>query len=169
MKYSTASVAGFTEYHEQRGRVIPGTWDGGDIEAALLVASEWVDNIYGNLFIGQKTDGFLQEREWPRINASILDVRYPYMFGRDEIPERITKAVYEAAFRQASSPGSLMIDYTPGKYKSVNIHGAVAVEYEQFAFASEVQSTYPIIDSLLSVLLTTANQLSAYSSSTIRA
>lgn len=169
MKYQTTSIAGFTEYHEQRGRIIPGTWDDTQIEAALLIASEWIDNIYGSLFIGQKTDGFLQEREWPRINASVLDIRYPYIFGRNEIPERITKAVYEAAWRQASNPGSLMVDYTPGKYKSVDIHGAVAVEYAQFSSSAEIQTTYPIIDSILSLLLTTANQLSTYSSSTVRA
>lgn len=169
MKYSTTTVDGFEQYHSTRGRVIPGTWDNTAIEGALLIASEWIDNIYGNLFIGQKTDGFLQEREWPRINASVLDVRYPYIFGREEIPERITKAVYEAAWRQASNPGSLMVDYTPGKYKSVKIDGAVSVDYAQFSSSAEIQTTYPIIDSLLSVLMTTAGQLSAYSSSTVRA
>lgn len=169
MKYSTATVEGFIAYHDLRNHEIPATWEEDQIEASLLVASEWIDNIYGNSFIGQKTLGFLQEREWPRINASVLDIRYPYIFGPEEIPERITKAVYEAAYRDRSNPGSLMVDYTPGKYKSVEISGAVSVDYAQFAFASEIQSTYPIIDNILEILLTTANSLSIYSSSSVRA
>lgn len=152
-KYSTATQAGFETYCEDRGKEIPATADADDINAALLVASEWIDGTYGNLFVGQKTAGFLQDREWPRTGAAVNDPRYGYAFTDSEIPARVTEAVYEAAFRQLVSPGSLLVDYVPRKYKSVDIDGAIAVEYAQFSTSAEVQSTYPAIDRLLEPLL----------------
>lgn len=148
-KYADATVAGFTIYHEDRGREVPGTWDDGLITSALIIASEWIDNTYGPSFIGQKTGGFVQPREWPRLGAVINDARYAYVFPTDVVPEQVIDAVYEAAWRQANKPGALLVDYTPGKYKSVNVQGAVSVEYAQFSSASEVQTMYPIIDQLL--------------------
>jgi hypothetical protein len=169
-KYSTATVAGFTDYHAARGRELPGTWDEDLINAALLVASEWIDNVYGASFIGQKVGGFTQDREWPRIAAVIEDPRYGYAFPSDAIPDKLIEAVYEAAFRQAVNPGSLLVDYTPAKYKSVSIDGAVSVEYAQFSSAYQTQTSYPIIDQLLYWLLCNSSSaaVSSYSGSIIR-
>lgn len=149
--YGTAE--GFVEYHENRGREIPGTWDDDTVDAALLSASEWVDSIYGPSFIGYKTGGFEQEREWPRTAATVWSATPPYTFPTSEIPERVVNAVYEAAWRHASSPGSLMVDYTPGKYKSVTIEGALSVDYTQFSSASETQIQIGAVDTLLWPLL----------------
>lgn len=130
MTYGT--VAAFVDYHEARGREIPGTWDDVVISAALLAASEWIDAVYGPSFVGRKKDGFLQTREWPRVSAIIKDTGYwgeYYVFPDTAIPDRVINATYEAAWREATTPQSLQVDYTPGKYKSVTIEGALEVEY----------------------------------------
>lgn len=130
MTYGT--VAAFVDYHEARGREIPGTWDDTVIGAALLAASEWIDAVYGPSFVGRKTDGFLQTREWPRVSAVVKDTGYwgeYYIFPDTTIPDRVINATYEAAWREATTPQSLQVDYTPGKYKSVTIEGALSVDY----------------------------------------
>lgn len=152
-KYATVNIDGFTAYHEARGRELPGTWDDDKINASLLLASEWVDRVYGSSFIGQKTGGFLQSNEWPRIGAAIRDPKYGYAFPSDAIPDQINSAVYEAAYRDCASPGALLVDYTPGKYKSVSVDGAVSVDYVQFSSAADMQTTFPVIDQILYWLL----------------
>lgn len=151
------SRAGFIEYHEARAREIPATWDNQFIDASLLVASEWIDNIYGSQFSGQKTGGFAQVREWPRLSAYATVPPSPYLFDDDAIPDRVISATYEAAWRQATTPGSLQVDYTPGKYRSVSVDGAVSVDYALFLQASDVQTQIGIIDSLLWPLLNGPN------------
>lgn len=165
--YSTVSEAGFVEYHEARGREIPGTWDTDRINAALLVASEWLDNNYGPLFIGEKTAGFLQEREWPRMNAIVYTTPY-YVFPTDAIPLQVTNAVYEIAFREATLPGSLNVDYKPNKYSKVSIDGAVSVEWNGFNYASEIQLQISGINSLLAPLLEPSGTSSALSGASER-
>ena len=146
------SAADFTTYHEARGRTISEDWDIDVIEAALLVASEWVDNSFGDLFSGFPTDGYLQERQWPRTSA--YTNTYPiYVFAVDEIPTDLENAVYEAAFREATSNGSLSVDFTPTKYKSVSIDSALRVEYLQNLDVHNSQKQIQIIDMLLSPLL----------------
>lgn len=154
MNYGDAD--GFVAYHEARGRSIPGTWDSESITAALLSASEWIDSVYGPSFVGHKTAGFTQAREWPRISATIRDTgkwgNY-YTYATDAIPDRVISATYEAAFRQATTPGSLDVDYTPNKYKSVTIEGAISVEYASFSSASDIQVQIGAVDKLLWPLL----------------
>ena len=166
---SYGTEAGFIEYHEARGREVPATWID-EIEPALLVASEWLDGTYGSFFVGQKTGGYLQDREWPRM-AAVTNTEPPYVFADDEIPNDVVKATYEAAYRHLQSPGSLLRDYTPMKYKKAAVDGAVSVEYAAFNFASDTQTQIPIIDRLLSSLFdpTSGADLSSYSGSSVRA
>lgn len=169
-KYSTATATGFADYHEARGRTVPGIWDTDFIDAKLLVASEYIDDTYGAAFVGYKTGGFDQEREWPRTGA--VSNSFPSRpFGTSEIPERLTNAVYEAAWREASASGSLNADFKPNKYSSVDIDGAVAVEYAaNITSAADIQVQIPVIDSLLAPLLNPwgAESLSSLSGSTSR-
>lgn len=146
------SADGYKTYQVAHGRVIPTTLTDTEIESALLVASEWLDFRYGTAFIGTKTNGFLQEREWPRKNAVVQE--YPsYTFEDYEIPTQVVNATYEAALRQLEDKGCLSTDYTPPKYKSVSVSGAVAVEYATFDGAFSAQKQIPVVDSLLSSLL----------------
>lgn len=145
------TTAEFAEYIETRGKEIPATADDESIEAALIVASEWLDSVYGANFSGYKTDGYSQEREWPR-SAAYSNTFPVYSFSTSEIPDRVVKAAYEAAFRQLSSPGSLQLDYSPNKYKSVSIDGALSVDYANFTSSSDIQAQFPVIDQLLAPL-----------------
>jgi len=162
------NAADFETYWEERGMELPAA-DAADIESALLVASEWIDGTFGALFIGYKTGGYLQEREWPRYGAFTNTIP-SYVFANNEIPGEMDKATYEAAYRQLVSPGSLLVDYTPGKYKRVSIDGAVSVDYAQFSSSAEIQKTFPAIERLLAVLLAgwADGSASSYSSGTSR-
>lgn len=159
MTYGNA--ADFREYHISRGKDLPVDWlDDELVDAALLVSSEWIDGIYGSQFSGYKTGGFEQEREWPR--SSAWADNYPiHVFGTTDIPTRVVQATYEAAFRQLTTPGSLMVDYKPGKYKSVQIDGALSVEYNQFNSAYDIQVQIGAIDTLLWPLLTATGSKSS--------
>lgn len=145
------SAAAFETYHEERGRTIPVSWDATYIESALLVASEWLDDKYGDRFYGYPTDGYLQEREWPR--ALAYANTYPtYVFAEDEIPTEVVEAVYEVAWREANEPGCLSVDFTPSKYNSVAIDGAVSVEYNNSLDSQDVQKQIEPVERMLRVL-----------------
>ena len=144
------NTAHFRAYIDSRNYDIPNTTTDPDIEAALLVASEWLDNTYRSYFRSLKTGGRAQIREWPRIG--IVDM-YGYPIGNNEIPREIIQATYELTIRQIKIPGSLTVDYTPGKYSQVAVSGAVSVTYASFNSAYDVQTQMPIIDSILAALL----------------
>lgn len=156
--YGTAD--GFVTYFTERNKDVT-PYDDAEINAALIVASEWIDGVYGSTFVGRKTGGFLQENEWPRVNATVFDgegdfANY-YTFPDNTVPTEVIRATYEAAFRQLVSPGTLNPDYTPNKYKRVAIDGAISVEYTQFSNASETILSISNIDMLLYKLLDRSN------------
>ncbi len=138
--------ADFTAYMNDRNRAVPS----GNIPASLLVASEWIDRVYGSRFSGIKTAGRAQVRQWPRVGAfESIDLT---VIPSNQIPTEIEHATYEAVTRVLQGV-SLSVDYTPGKYKSVSIAGAVSVEYAGFASAQDMQTQYVTIDQLLMPLL----------------
>ena len=144
---------GFKDYFIARGKELSAEWTDEQIESALLVSSEWLDNQYEPLWIGYKTEGFKQERSWPRKSARVQTFPY-YLFANDEIPEQVVKAVYEATFRELTTPGYLQSDYTPNKYSSVRVEGAIAVEYNKhILYASDAQNEIPVIGDLMKPLI----------------
>jgi len=146
------SAANFTTYHEDRGRTVPAEWTDSIKEAALLLASEWIDNLYGESFYGYPTDGFLQERQWPREDARTNT--YPeHLFTNTETPDNVADATYEAAFRELTSPGALNVDFTPNKYNKASVDGAVTVEYAQNLTVNDAQVQIRVVDPILSPLL----------------
>lgn len=145
------NVDDFKEYFITRGKDIPQDWTDDMIESALLVSSEWLDGQYESLWIGYKVD-FKQERSWPRQSAQVQTYPY-YVYKNDEIPEQVAKATYEAAFRELTKQGSLQVDFTPNKYKSVSVDGAISVEYNSISYASDAQIEIPIIQNLMSILM----------------
>lgn len=151
MFYGNAN--GFREYFRIRGKTSSENWTDQEIESALLVASEWLDSQFETLWIGYKTDGFKQERSWPRTAAVVAFFPY-YVFNNDEIPEQVIKASYEAAYREINSKGCLQTDFLPSKYKAVSVSGAVSVEYNDFVLsAGDAQLEIPVIQSLMSQLI----------------
>lgn len=161
--YGTA--AGYEAYHLERDNDIPADSAEDEINAALLVASEWIDAIYGLQFPGLKVGMRSQVREWPRTGA--YD-RYGYVVASDAVPREIEQATYEAAWRQLVSPGSLTLDYTPGKYKRASVDGAVSVEFANFSSAADFQKQFPIIDRIISPLLVGAGGYSPLTGDAVR-
>ena len=155
------NVDDFKEYFTLRGKVVPEEWNNSKIESALLVSSEWLDHQFENSWIGYKVK-FEQERSWPRQSAVVQSFPY-HVYKTDEIPEQVVKATYEAAFRELTKQGSLQVDFTPNKYKSVSVSGAISVEYNSLSYASEVQIEIPVIEDLMSVL-TDSTKSGAFSS-----
>jgi len=141
----------FEEYLASRGFELPADWDEEKINAALLVASEWLDNQYESIWIGNKLD-YNQERSWPRQLAVVQTYPY-YVYQTNEIPVEVIKATYEAAKRELISQGSLQVDFQPSQYNSMSIYNAVTVEYNSNASAGDIQTQIPIIQSLMSKLL----------------
>lgn len=146
------TVAGYTAYVLARDYDVPIKTDD-EIEAALLVASEWLDGRYSSVWVSSgtfKTGQRAQVREWPR--NGYVDV-YGYALSSTEIPREIENATYEAAIRELANPGSLTVDYTPGKYKQVSVDGAVSVTYAGFTSAYDTQLDIPIIDGIIAPLV----------------
>lgn len=143
---------GFTAYQTARGRAAEiATYDADETAVALLVASEWIDAIYQSSFAGLKVGQRAQVREWPRYGA--VDW-YGYAIASDSNPVEVENATYEAALRQLMSPGSLVMDWTPSKYREVNVSGAVDVTYNLFTSASDAQTQFLIIDQVIAPILT---------------
>lgn len=161
------TVDGFNTYHEARGRSVAAFTDDDEIEAAKLVASEWIDARYRSLFPGTKVGMRAQVREWPRVGGMDRDA---YAIASDVPPVEVINAAYEATYRQLVSPGSLSVDWTPPKYKSAAVTGAVSVTYAEFAEWSDVQTRFAIIDEILAPILTGAYgaEVSSLSGPTLR-
>lgn len=121
------------------------------ILAALLVASEWIDATYRASFPGLKVGLRAQVREWPRTGAQDI---YGYAISENSVPTEIENATYEATHREIESQGSLSTDYTPAKYKTASVNGAVSVEYRAFDSAAEAQTRINIVDQILRPVLT---------------
>ena len=156
MTYGTR--AEFDTYIALRGLIIPSDADNDDKDAALLVASEWIDNVYGDFFTGTKTDGFNQVREWPR-KAAYTNTDPQYIFTSSEIPERVKQAAYEAAVRQLNEPGVLDKDFEPSLYTSVSVEDAISVEFASHNQSSDIQIKIAKIEQLLLPLFDQGRQI----------
>lgn len=147
-KYGTHE--GFDAYFLARGITISPSLHVDVINASLLVASEWIDNNFRAYFPGLKTGLRDQEREWPRTGATDY---YTYAIPADTIPVEVENATYELALIEAKTPGSLSVNYTPEKYKSVSIDGALSVEYVQFSNSQDIQTKFRKVQEILSNIL----------------
>lgn len=166
MTETYGTVVDFKTYHNSRGNAttIVDLTDV-EIESALLVASEWLDNTYRNLWDGEKFGQREQIRDWPR--SSAFDANKDPIDYKT-VPVEVERATYEAALRQATSPNSLSVDWTPNKYDKVSVDGAIFVEYRTFTEASDTQTRFAIIDNILSVLISGGNSVSSLSGTVVR-
>lgn len=155
------TVAGFKTYHIDRNNEVPAATDDEDIQAALLVASEWIDGTFGESFGGVKVGGRDQVRDWPRYGA--VDT-FGYSLSNSAVPREVEQATYQAALRQLTTPGSLTVDFVPGKYDSISVDGAVSVTFAKFSYASDVQAQFQVINQIISPVLTaTGGKFSSFS------
>lgn len=149
----------FRAYCDDRGIIIP---EGTPLDdrVSLVIASEWLDYTFRDAFPGVKLLGRAQEREWPRM----LTVEFDAI-----IPKEVLYATFEAAAIQANSPGSLSVNYTPNKYKSLSVDGAVSIEFRNFDSAEETQTDYIRIRQILAPILTGGGNASRITGSSFRA
>lgn len=125
--------------------------------AALLRGSIYVDS-YNRRYIGAdyrcwfefpgiKTGGLMQEREWPRTGVTGVP--------DDLVPPAVEQATYEAAAREANTPGSLRPDVNPATVVKREKVDVLEVEYAVGTTGQGALSlpTIPVIDSLLASLL----------------
>jgi hypothetical protein len=143
------SRTAFRTYHSTRGTDTTSYTDA-TVDAALIVASEFIDGRYGGLFIGLKTGEREQIREWPRTGA--YD-NYAYLIENNEIPREVENATYEAALKQLSSPGALFVDYQPSEYIEASVDGAVAVKFEKFNSVYDSQTLFAKVDNAIAGVL----------------
>ncbi len=154
--YGTA--AGFTTYHTARGTDVSAFDDDAVIESALLVSTEYIDAKYRSSFPGLKIYDRDQIREWPRYDA--VDM-YDQIIPSGTIPIEVEQATYQAALKQLLTPGSLSVDWTPNKYKSASVDGAVSVQYMQYDTAADIQTRFRLIEEILAPLLGGKNSTSS--------
>lgn len=148
--YGTLEAA--DAYHEARGNLVWAGTDDDEKLAAMLRASEWIDGNYRLLFPGWKVGNRAQVREWPRNSA--YDV-YGYLIDPNSVPPEIENATYEAALREAASPGSLSVDFVGADViKKASVEGAVSVEFGGDGSASAAQLVMPSVDAILAPILT---------------
>ena len=141
------SYAGFLAYHTERGRDVA-DYDEVQVNPALLVASEWLDNAYRDELPGLKTGGAAQVAEWPR--TGVVDI-YGYAVSSATVPDAIERATYEVALRVLKDREVLSPDVAPNKYKRVSIDGALSVDYADTS--GGLQTQMPIVGQILSSLL----------------
>lgn len=144
------TVSSFRIYHTARGRDVEvGTYPDVDVEAAKLIASEWLDGRYRGSFPGYKVNGRDQAREWPRYDAFDYEGR---SVSSATVPTEVENATYEATYKELVTPGALFKDYTPSKYNKVAISGSVSVEFRNTS-AFDLQMQFPVIDQIMQSLI----------------
>lgn len=119
-------------------------------QEALLRASTYIDAAYSDQWIGLRTYGRNQPRDWPRSGAYDSE---GHGIDKDEIPIEVRHATYECGLREMANPGSLQPDVTAGQIKERVRVGSVEVAYAT-RYGIEGQSpTLTILDGILQPLL----------------
>jgi hypothetical protein len=135
------------QYAEDTGQTLAS----GNVEAAIVRASIWIDGRYGMRFPGLiygRTQGLL----WPR--SSSYD-RNGYLVAEDAVPIEIKRATAEAAIRELADPGALAPDVVASAGGAVKREklGPLEVEYEAGTSAGATGPGFPVIDGILAPLL----------------
>tara|TARA_R100000687_G_scaffold83707_1_gene89656 strand:+ start:18529 stop:19062 length:534 start_codon:yes stop_codon:yes gene_type:complete len=122
-------------YHDARGNSAWSGYTAEQQEAALTRGSDYLDQRYRerlksgkwvSMFSGSRTDGRSQENEWPRTGATDYEGNE---IGSSEVPVEVKNAAYEAALREAATPGSLSPDFTMTEQVTKEKVGPIEVQY----------------------------------------
>lgn len=153
--YSDDTV--FAAWLTDNGFMLP---DGAAADAVLRQrGSSYIDATYGARFKGQPTDGFDQERAWPRTGAVVGGSAIP----SNIVPLAVIHASFHAALALATDPNALSsTGSATGVVKRERVEGAVEVEYQAIQksdgpydpFAPSASTpTMTIVDGLLAPYL----------------
>lgn len=151
------TIAGADAYALSIGNTAWGALTTDQKNAALVRGSAYVDS-YARRYIGDdykcwwtyiggKTGGWAQEREWPRSGIDGLP--------DSVIPVQIEYATYEAAIREGTNPGSLSPDFDRTSLVKSEKVDVLQVTYavSDNANAGSLLPVIPAIESLLSAFL----------------
>lgn len=153
--YSTDEA--FTAWLTANGYTLP---VGSPIAAVLRQrGAVYIDGTYGLRFPGTPSGGAAQERAWPRTGATD---RWGNVLEASAVPSRVIEASFEAAWAEASSPGSLSASgSTAARVKREKVEGAVEVEYQASSSSSgllaDLTPMITTVEGVLAPLLAPAN------------
>lgn len=119
------TLSGADDYHAERGNT---TWTGFTDQqrtAALVRASDAIDALYGNRFIGVRADGANQPREWPRTGAQLDALGVT----DSQTPIAVEHATYDFALVEATTPGYFNKTFDLSKQVKKVVVGPVSKEY----------------------------------------
>lgn len=144
---SYASVADADTYHADRGNSLWADQQTASKEAALIKATDYIDQEYGSRFIGYQVSD-TQPLEWPRSDISNI--------AENEIPISLKQATYQLALE------SLEGDLNPilprgGEIKREKVD-VLETEYMENA---PIMSKRPAIDGLLRKIIRGSNAINA--------
>lgn len=142
-------------YHSERGNAAWAAFTADQKTQARLRGSVWLDATYGGRFPGYKTGRREQEREWPRTGfeeETVMD-RNCDLIPADEVPVEILNASYEAALREAASPGSLSPDFTAANAIKREKIGPMETEYFNAGGVEQALPIVTLIDGILAPLI----------------
>lgn len=141
------SEAWFEAYCEARGITIPS----GDVEAAIVRATAWIEGQYGSQFPGVPVNGRDQGLSFPATGA--YD-RRGYEIPSDSLPREYQQAIAEATLRELASAGSLLPDRTSAPQVRRKKLGSMEIEYAVADGGRAAYPDFPAIRGILAPLLT---------------
>jgi hypothetical protein len=122
----------FTQWMSDNGYALP---EGAPSVAVLRQrGSVYIDGLYSGVagshtgvrFMGTPTEGYLQERAWPRTGVIVGGQAVP----SDVIPLAVIQASFEAAIVEANEPGSLSVTTSASqRVTRERVEGAVDIQY----------------------------------------
>lgn len=133
---------GFSTWLADNGYTLPA-----DAPAPAVLrnrGSQYIDAVYGSRFLGFVVDA-AQERQWPREGAVVNGKLLP----SDVVPIAVINASYQAAWQEASTPGSLVaVGSSSGAVKRVKV-GQIEKEYQT---ARDADSSAAWLTPLISIV-----------------
>lgn len=150
-------------YHADRGNAAWAAATESARNAALIRATDYIDGRYRyplplgrwqSAFVGERTAGRAQDREWPRVDAVDYEGND---VPSDSVPIEIERATYEAALREVVTPGSLSPDFVASQQTKREKVDVIEVEYfdrtEGANGSPPNRPIIPAIDELVAPLL----------------
>lgn len=146
---SLISVAGADAYHLARGNAAWPALDNTAKEAALIRATDYIGQTYGQRWKGVRVSSS-QSLDWPRYDVWAND----YPVDSSSVPAAVANACAELALR--ASAGALSTDV--GRLKSRVKVGPIETEY---VAGSSAQTKYTAVDGMLSAYLGSGSSMIA--------
>ncbi len=113
--------------------------------------SQYIDAVYGSRFVGSVVDA-TQERQWPREGAIVNGKLLP----SDVVPIAVINASYQAAWQEATNPGSLSAVGSASGAVTREKVGSIEVQYahaKDDGTASFLTPLISVVDGMLAPFL----------------